>query len=58
MPSGKRPYGDDFDMHFPSAFVFRDPDEVFREFFGDRAFVDLLKVPTGKRFRYLHTSRG
>ncbi|XP_076683827.1 dnaJ homolog subfamily B member 6 isoform X3 [Andrena cerasifolii] len=46
MPSGKRPYGDDFDMHFPSAFVFRDPDEVFREFFGDRAFVDLLKVPT------------
>lgn len=34
MPGGKRRYDDDFDMHFTTAFEFRDPEEVFREFFG------------------------
>ena len=33
-PSGKRRRDDDFDFHF-DAFVFRDPEDVFREFFGD-----------------------
>ena len=33
MPGGKRRHEDEFDMD-NFAFVFRDPEEVFREFFG------------------------
>ncbi|XP_017756249.1 PREDICTED: dnaJ homolog subfamily B member 6-like isoform X1 [Eufriesea mexicana] len=34
MPGGKRRYKDDFDAHFSTTFLFRDPAEVFREFFA------------------------
>jgi len=46
MPGGKRRHGDEFDPHFASTFVFRDPEEVFREFFEGSPFEDLL---AGKR---------
>ncbi|XP_018059037.1 PREDICTED: dnaJ homolog subfamily B member 6-like isoform X2 [Atta colombica] len=42
MPGGKRRHGDDFDSHFGGAFVFRDPEEVFREFFDGIPFEDLF----------------
>ncbi|KAH0951983.1 hypothetical protein HN011_005166 [Eciton burchellii] len=42
MPGGKRRHGDEFDPHFASTFVFRDPEEVFREFFEGSPFEDLL----------------
>lgn len=48
MPGGKRRHGDDFDPHFASTFVFRDPEEVFREFFDGSPFEDLL---AGKKRR-------
>ncbi|XP_011632489.1 dnaJ homolog subfamily B member 6-B-like isoform X1 [Pogonomyrmex barbatus] len=41
MPGGKRRHGDDFDSHF-GTFVFRDPEEVFREFFDGIPFEDLF----------------
>ncbi|XP_076652208.1 dnaJ homolog subfamily B member 6 isoform X2 [Halictus rubicundus] len=44
MPGGKRRHEDDFDTHFTNTFVFRDPEEVFREFFGGTAFSDLYKM--------------
>ncbi|XP_039308289.1 dnaJ homolog subfamily B member 6-B isoform X1 [Solenopsis invicta] len=42
MPGGKRRHGDDFDTHFGGTFVFRDPEEVFREFFDGIPFDDLF----------------
>lgn len=41
MPGGKRRYKDDFDAHFSTTFLFRDPAEVFREFFAS-TFEDIL----------------
>ncbi|KAG7205159.1 hypothetical protein KM043_018254 [Ampulex compressa] len=41
MPGSKRRH-DDFDSHFASTFVFRDPEEVFREFFSSAGFDDLF----------------
>lgn len=42
MPGSKRRHGDDFDSHFAGTFVFRDPEEVFREFFDGMPFEDLF----------------
>lgn len=42
MNGGKRRHGDDFDPHFAGTFVFRDPEEVFREFFDGMPFDDLF----------------
>ncbi|XP_072752013.1 dnaJ homolog subfamily B member 6-B isoform X2 [Anoplolepis gracilipes] len=43
MPGSKRGrHGDDFDPHFAGTFVFRDPEEVFREFFDGTPFDDLF----------------
>ncbi|XP_053988132.1 dnaJ homolog subfamily B member 6-like isoform X2 [Hylaeus volcanicus] len=44
MPGNKRRHDDDFDPRFANTFVFRDPAEVFREFFGGSAFADLYKM--------------
>ncbi|XP_017892973.1 dnaJ homolog subfamily B member 6-like isoform X2 [Ceratina calcarata] len=51
MPGGKRRHDDDFDAHFAGTFVFRDPEEVFREFFGDSGFEDLFSdlIGVGRR---------
>ncbi|XP_076236748.1 dnaJ homolog subfamily B member 6-B isoform X2 [Calliopsis andreniformis] len=60
MPGGKRRYDDDFDTHFTSTFVFRDPEEVFREFFGSSSpFADLYKMTSdlnGGFARHSHPS--
>lgn len=40
MPGSKG--RDDFDPHFAGTFVFRDPEEVFREFFDGMPFEDLF----------------
>ncbi|XP_076300471.1 dnaJ homolog subfamily B member 6 isoform X1 [Lasioglossum baleicum] len=58
MPGGKRRHEDDFDTHFTNTFVFRDPEEVFREFFGGTAFSDLYKmgVLNGGFHRHSHPS--
>ncbi|XP_012214579.1 dnaJ homolog subfamily B member 6-B isoform X2 [Linepithema humile] len=42
MPGTKRRHGDDFDPHFGGTFVFRDPEEVFREFFDGIPFENLF----------------
>ncbi|XP_071873522.1 dnaJ homolog subfamily B member 6 isoform X2 [Bombus fervidus] len=42
MPGGKRRHKDDFDPHFTGTFMFRDPEEVFKEFFGGTSFEDLF----------------
>ena len=42
MPGGKRRHEDDFNNVFAGTFVFRDPDDVFREFFGGTPFEDLF----------------
>lgn len=42
MSGGKRRHEDDFDAHFTGTFVFRDPAEVFREFFGGSSFEELF----------------
>ncbi|XP_051176548.1 dnaJ homolog subfamily B member 6 isoform X2 [Leptopilina boulardi] len=42
MPGGKRRHEDDFDDVFAGTFVFRDPEDVFREFFGGTPFEDLF----------------
>lgn len=47
MSGGKRRHEDDFDTHFAGTFVFRDPEEVFREFFGGTSFEDLFSNLTG-----------
>ncbi|XP_076631360.1 uncharacterized protein LOC143346776 isoform X2 [Colletes latitarsis] len=44
MPSNKRRHDDDFDIHFGGTFTFRDPEEVFREFFRGTSFADLYKM--------------
>lgn len=42
MPGGKRRHDDDdFDVNF-GPFSFRDPEDVFREFFGGTPFQDLF----------------
>ncbi|GAB1864740.1 DnaJ-like protein subfamily B member 6 [Camponotus japonicus] len=54
MPGSKG--RDDFDPHFAGTFVFRDPEEVFREFFDGMPFEDLFagfhgssrRGPTGR----------
>lgn len=51
MPGGKRRHGDDFDPHFGGTFVFRDPEEVFREFFDGIPFEDLFAGKTCTRTR-------
>ncbi|XP_076758102.1 dnaJ homolog subfamily B member 6-B isoform X5 [Xylocopa sonorina] len=50
MPGGKRRHEDDFDPRF-NTFVFRDPEEVFREFFGGTGFEDLFSDLTGAGIR-------
>lgn len=52
MPGGKRRHGDDFDPHFAGTFVFRDPEEVFREFFDGIPFEDLFAGKSCTRARY------
>ncbi|XP_033209436.1 dnaJ homolog subfamily B member 6-like [Belonocnema kinseyi] len=42
MPGGKRRHEDDFSNVFAGTFVFRDPEDVFREFFGGTPFEDLF----------------
>ncbi|KZC14555.1 DnaJ like protein subfamily B member 2 [Dufourea novaeangliae] len=59
MPGGKRRHHDDFDTHYTSTFVFRDPAEVFREFFADAPFADLYKMSSdlnGGFHRHSHPS--
>lgn len=51
MPGNKGRYGDDFDPHFAGTFVFRDPEEVFREFFDGAPFEDLFAGKTRMRTR-------
>lgn len=41
MPGGKRRHEEDFDFNF-DTFVFRDPEDVFREFFGGNSPFDDL----------------
>ncbi|XP_023247666.1 putative protein TPRXL, partial [Copidosoma floridanum] len=41
MPGGKRRHEEDFDFNF-NPFVFRDPEDVFREFFGGNSPFDLF----------------
>lgn len=41
MPGGKRRHEDDFEFNF-NTFVFRDPEDVFREFFGGNSPFDEL----------------
>ncbi|XP_078040645.1 uncharacterized protein LOC144471927 [Augochlora pura] len=52
MPGGKRRHEDDFDTHFSNTFVFRDPKDVFSEFFGNNFFSDLytMRVLAGAGF--------
>lgn len=38
----RRGHDEDFDMHFGFPFAFRDPEDVFREFFGGSPFSDIL----------------
>lgn len=40
--AGSRHHTDDFDSHFAGSFVFRDPEDVFREFFGGTPFEELF----------------
>ncbi|PBC30180.1 dnaJ homolog subfamily B member 3 isoform X3 [Apis florea] len=47
MPGGKRRHKEDFDPHFAGTFMFRDPEEVFREFFGGSSFEDLFSDLAG-----------
>lgn len=35
-------YDEDFEVHFGFPFVFRDPNDVFREFFGGSPLADLF----------------
>lgn len=42
IPGNKRRHEDDFDPQFNNWFVFRDPDDVFREFFHGSPFGDLF----------------
>lgn len=39
---GKRRHDDDFDPGFTGTFVFRDPEDVFREFFGGTPFENVF----------------
>lgn len=40
---GRRPASDDeYDIPFGYPFTFRDPEDVFREFFGGSSFTDLF----------------
>ncbi|XP_012255664.1 dnaJ homolog subfamily B member 6-like isoform X2 [Athalia rosae] len=41
-PGSKRRHEDEFDRQFGGPFVFRDPEDVFREFFGGTPFEDLF----------------
>ncbi|XP_003701224.1 dnaJ homolog subfamily B member 6 isoform X2 [Megachile rotundata] len=47
MSGGKRRHEDDIGTYFTGTFVFRDPEEVFREFFGDTSFENLFSSLTG-----------
>lgn len=40
--SRSRRHEDDFDSNFGFPFAFRDPEDVFREFFGGSPFADLF----------------
>lgn len=42
IPGNKRRHEDEFDPQFNSWFVFRDPEDVFREFFNNSPFNDLF----------------
>ncbi|XP_011500764.1 PREDICTED: dnaJ homolog subfamily B member 6 [Ceratosolen solmsi marchali] len=42
MPGGKRRHEDDFDFNINATFVFRDPEDVFREFFHNIPFENLF----------------
>ncbi|CAD1477441.1 unnamed protein product, partial [Heterotrigona itama] len=58
MPGGKRRHKDDFDPHFAGTFMFRNPEEVFKEFFGGTSFEDSFSE-VGVRFgsnRHSHPS--
>ncbi|XP_015593060.1 dnaJ homolog subfamily B member 6-B isoform X2 [Cephus cinctus] len=52
MPGSKRRHEDDFHAQFGGSFVFRDPEEVFREFFGGTHFEDLFGGFPGSGSRY------
>ncbi|XP_022917767.1 dnaJ homolog subfamily B member 6 isoform X2 [Onthophagus taurus] len=52
-PRSRSRHDDDFDMGF-GFFSFRDPDEVFREFFGGTPFADLFSVDRDRRNRRNH----
>nr|CAD7586298.1 unnamed protein product [Timema genevievae] len=41
-PRGRTRHDDDFDTPFGFPFTFRDPEDVFREFFGGSSFQDLF----------------
>ncbi|XP_043517089.1 dnaJ homolog subfamily B member 6-like isoform X2 [Frieseomelitta varia] len=61
MPGAKRRHKDDFEPHFAGTFMFRDPEEVFKEFFGGTSFEDLFSdlSEVGIRFgsnRHSHPS--
>ncbi|XP_026463310.1 dnaJ homolog subfamily B member 6-like [Ctenocephalides felis] len=45
----RRGHDEDFDMHFGFPFAFRDPEDVFREFFGGSPFSDILAGMNGHR---------
>ncbi|XP_034940811.1 dnaJ homolog subfamily B member 6-like [Chelonus insularis] len=48
IPGNKRRHEDDFEPHFREWFAFRDPEEVFREFFHGSPFDDLFDVLNGQ----------
>ncbi|KAK0087147.1 hypothetical protein PV325_001660 [Microctonus aethiopoides] len=59
IPGNKRRHDADFDPQFREWFVFRDPEDVFREFFSNSPFGDLFDVlncGNGRRGTHRHHS--
>lgn len=59
IPGNKRRHEDDFDPQFNGWFVFRDPEDVFREFFHGSPFNDLFDVMnggSGRRGNHRHSN--
>lgn len=57
--SRSRRHDDDFDnIPFGFPFTFRDPEDVFREFFGGSPFADLFGGITGRPHHHHHHRRG
>jgi hypothetical protein len=42
MPGGKRRHEDDMNFVYENTYVFRDPQDVFREFFDNTPFENLF----------------